>query len=141
MQNRMLLELESRPENVGVARLAVGAFAGTLNFTLAELDEIKVAVSEAVTNCIVHGYGQGSGTVRVEGRISDDELYLSISDQGCGIADIDAARMATFSSDPERMGLGFVFMESFMDNLEVRSTIGEGTTVQMSKRCDRPPAA
>lgn len=137
----MLLELDSRPENVGIARLAVGAFAGSLGFTLAELDEIKVAVSEAVTNCIVHGYRQGGGTVRIEGRISGDVLHVSVSDRGCGIADLDAARTAAFSSEPDRMGLGFVFMESFMDGLEVTSVIGEGTTVHMSKRCERPPAA
>lgn len=141
MENRMLLELDSRPENVGIARLAVGAFAGSLGFSLAELDEIKVAVSEAVTNCIVHGYRGGEGTVRIEGRISGDVLHIAVSDSGCGIADVEAARTAAFSSDPERMGLGFVFMESFMDGLDVTSVVGEGTTVRMSRRCERTPAA
>lgn len=141
MENKMVLELDSRPENVGIARLAVGAFAGTLGFTLAELDEIKVAVSEAVTNCIVHGYRDGSGTIRIEGRISGDELQLTVSDRGCGIADVDAVRTAAYSTEPGRMGLGFVFMESFMDGLEVRSAVGEGTTVHMSKRCEQQPAA
>lgn len=137
----MLLELDSRSENIAIARLAVGAFAGTLGFTLAEVDEIKVAVSEAVTNCIVHAYRNGHGTVRIEGHIRGDELQITVSDSGCGIPDVAAARTAAYSSEPDRMGLGFVFMESFMDGLVVHSTVGVGTTVTMSKRCERQPAA
>ena len=137
-RNSMTLEMDSRPENVGVARLSVGAFASGLDFTLSELDEIKVAVSEAVTNAIVHGYPGTPGRVRIEAEIVDRELRLTISDWGEGIADVALARTPSYSTDPERMGLGFVFMESFMDELEVASAVKEGTVVKMTKRCQGP---
>ncbi|MDA8147128.1 MAG: anti-sigma F factor [Thermaerobacter sp.] len=130
----MRLELASRAENVGVARVAVAAFAGPLGFTLGELEEIKVAVSEAVSNAVLHGYPEGEGTVRIEAEAADGALELVVEDQGRGIEDVVQARRPAFSTDPERMGLGFVFMESFSDSLEVSSSPGQGTRVRMRKR-------
>lgn len=133
-QNRMVLELSSLPANVGVARLAVGAFASALDFTLPELDEIKVAVSEAVTNCVIHAYPDQPGTIRIEAEIARGALSVTVTDYGRGIGDVEQARQPAFSTDPERMGLGFAFMESFTDSLEVISQPGRGTTVRMEKR-------
>lgn len=138
-RNKMALELSSHAENVGVARVAVGAFAATLEgLTLAELDEIKVAVSEAVTNAVLHGYRHGTGVVRIEGEIDGDVLGITVTDYGVGIADVELARQPSYSTDPERMGLGFVFMESFMDEVAVTSELGRGTTVRMVKRRGGP---
>lgn len=131
-RNKMVLEIINLPSNVGVARVAVGAFASALDFTLAELDEIKVAVSEAVTNAVVHAYPGASGIIRVEAEVEGRSLAVSVIDSGCGIPDVALARRASYSTDPERMGLGFVFMESFMDQLEVQSDSG-GTRVIMTK--------
>ncbi|MDA8064231.1 MAG: anti-sigma F factor [Thermaerobacter sp.] len=130
----MRLELASRAENVGVARVAVAAFAGPLGFTLGELEEIKVAVSEAVSNAVLHGYLGAEGTVRIEAEAAEGALELVVEDQGRGIEDVAQARRPAFSTDPERMGLGFVFMESFSDSLEVSSSPGQGTRVRMRKR-------
>ncbi len=139
--NRMRLELASRAENVGVARVAVAAFAGPLGFTLAELEEIKVAVSEAVSNAVLHGYPEGEGTVRIEAEAAEGALELVVEDQGRGIEDVAQARRPAFSTDPARMGLGFVFMESFSDSLEVSSSPGRGTRVRMRKRPAGAPQA
>ncbi len=131
-QNQMALEILNLPANVGGARLAVGTFASALDFSLAELDEIKVAVSEAVTNAVVHAYPDRPGVVRVEAKIDGDRLIVTVTDHGAGIPDVSLARRASYSTDPERMGLGFVFMESFMDHLNVESSPG-GTKVTMVK--------
>ena len=128
------LRLPSLPENVGIARVAVAAFAGQLPFTLSELEEIKVAVSEAVTNAIVHGYGDGGGVVTVRAEHNGTWLRVEVADSGRGIEDIDRARQPAFSTDPDRMGMGFAFMEAFMDQVEVESAPGCGTTVRMFKR-------
>lgn len=144
VRNTMQLEILAVPENVGVARLALGSFASQLDFSLAELDEIKVAVSEAVTNSVVHAYPEGPGPVVVSAEHDGRELLITVRDSGRGIADVDQARQPSFSTDPERMGLGFVFMDSFMDRLDVESRPGQGTTVTMRKRCQarqRPEAA
>jgi len=144
VRNTMQLEIPAVPENVGVARLALGSFASQMNFTLAELDEIKVAVSEAVTNSVVHAYPEGPGPVVVTAEHDGRELMIRVRDSGKGIADVAQARQPSFSTDPERMGLGFVFMDSFMDQLEVESRPGQGTTVTMRKRCQagqQPQAA
>ncbi|MGE5591826.1 MAG: anti-sigma F factor [Bacillota bacterium] len=135
VRNTMQLEILAVPENVGVARLALGSFASQMDFTLAELDEIKVAVSEAVTNSVVHAYPVGPGPVVIAAEHDGRELLISVRDSGRGIADVAQARQPSFSTDPERMGLGFVFMDSFMDQLEVDSRPGQGTTVTMRKRC------
>lgn len=138
LRNEVKLEFPSRAENVGLARVSMAAFAGQLDFTLPDLEEIKVAVSEAVTNCIVHAYGDGTGLIRVSATLGDGSLKVTVEDWGRGITDVEQARQPSFSTEPERMGLGFVFMESFMDKVEVDSNPGRGTRVHMWKECPSP---
>lgn len=133
-RNEMRLEVLSLPENVAVARVTVASFAAQMDFTLGQVEEIKVAVSEAVSNAVVHGYRGTQGVVRVIARVYADRLEIEVSDSGTGIPDVNLARQASYTTDPERMGLGFTFMESFMDGLEVDSQVGSGTTVRMVKR-------
>lgn len=133
--NRCTIEFASIPENVAFARVAVAAFASQLDCTLPELEEIKVAVSEAVGNAIIHGYrNKPDKTVRVIVTIYKEGLEIRVEDRGTGIADIDLAMQPAYSTDPERMGLGFVFMQSFSDRLQVDSSPGQGTTVTMFKQ-------
>lgn len=133
-KNEVKLEITANSENVCVARVVAATFAAQWDFTLSTLEEIKVAVSEAVSNAIIHGYGDsGEGTVYLTLRLFDDYIEFTVTDHGCGIADITQARQPAYTSDPERMGLGFVFMESFMDKVEIWSEVGKGTTVQMIK--------
>lgn len=133
--NRCSLEFNSIPDNVGFARVAVAAFASQLDCTLPELEEIKVAVSEAVGNSIIHGYrNKPDETVRVTVTIYKEGLEIKVQDDGIGIPDIDLAMQPAYSTDPERMGLGFVFMQSFSDRLQVDSAPGSGTTVTMFKQ-------
>lgn len=137
IKNELKMEFTAISENVGIARVVAAAFAAQLDFTLSTLEEIKVAISEAVSNAVIHGYGNsGEGTVYMTLRLLDAAIEIMIADDGCGIADIEQARQPAFSSDPERMGLGFVFMESFMDQLEVWSELSKGTRVRMIKRLD-----
>ena len=108
-----------------------------LNPTLEQLADVKTAVSEAVTNAIIHGYGMGKGTVRLHAARSDDgTLAIDVIDRGCGIADVEHARQPfyTTSEGEERSGMGFTVMESFMDAVEVQSAVGRGTTVRLIKR-------
>lgn len=134
-QNRVVAELASVPQNVGVARLLVAMVAAQADFTVAEVDEIKLAVSEAVTNAVIHGYGgQPDKTVRVEIALANNHLEVIVADEGRGIDDITLAMQPAVSSDPDRMGLGFCFMESHMDSLEVESAPGRGTRVRMTKK-------
>ncbi len=131
----MTLEFPAFPENIGLARVAVASFAAHTDLTLNELEEIKVAVSEAVTNAIVHAYrGMAPGMVRVCAERQGSHLVLKVEDHGRGIEDIEMAQQPAFSTDPERMGLGFVFMKSFMDEVVVESEVGRGTRVIMSRR-------
>lgn len=135
--NHMKLEFLSVPENEGFARVAVSAFAVQLDPTLDVLADIKTAVSEAVTNAIVHGYGPALGTVAVEAALrSDGVLQISVSDRGRGIPDIAQAMQPFFTTQPEkeRSGMGFSVMQTFMDRVSVESVLGEGTTVRMEKR-------
>lgn len=133
--NRVVLELAAVPENVGVARLVVAMVAAQAQFTVAEIDEAKLAVSEAVTNAVVHGYdAQPDRTVRVEVSIQAGNLEVVVIDHGRGIEDLALAMQPAVSSDPDRMGLGFCFMESHMDSLQVESEPGTGTRVIMTKR-------
>ncbi len=136
MKNYVRFEFPSVPENVSFARSCVGAFAAQLDCTLEEIEEIKLVVSEAVSNSIIHGYkNQPHGKVLVMATILDDRIMeIMIEDQGIGIADIKQAMEPSFSSEPGRMGLGFTFMKSFMDELEVVSQAGEGTNVKL-QRC------
>ncbi|BBB92942.1 MAG TPA: anti-sigma F factor [Methylomusa anaerophila] len=136
--NQVKLSVLSLSENVGFARLSAAAFASQAELTINEIEEIKVAVSEAVSNAVIHGYGKlnqkQDNYVEIVMTLYQDRIDFVISDYGRGIADVEAARQPSYSSDPERMGLGFVFMESFMDSLAVVSTLGQGTTVTMSKK-------
>lgn len=133
-RNRVVVDLASIPENVAVARLLVAMLAAQADFSVAEVDEVKLAVSEAVTNAIVHGYSAEPGhVVRLEATLDGKVLEVVVSDQGCGIADVSLAMQPAVSSDPDRMGLGFCFMESHMDSLHVDSKPGRGTRVRMTK--------
>ena len=137
INNYMKLKIPSRSQNEAFARAAVTAFAAQLDPTVEEINDIKAAVSEAVTNCIVHAYGDSIGTIELTARImSDDTVYIRIKDKGCGIADIEQAKRPLFTTceEGERAGLGFAVMESFMDKLRVYSKVGKGTTITMSKR-------
>jgi len=137
VDNYIKYEFPSLPQNVGLARTMTAAFASQLEFNLAEVEEIRVAVSEAVSNCVIHGYPGKTGLIQLELAVIDDSLVITVRDFGKGIIDINQAKQATFSTDPERMGLGLVFMESFMDRLEIISRPDEGTTVIMKKRPER----
>lgn len=138
-QNEMKLSFPSLSINEGIARSAVAAFCAQLNPTIDELADIKCAVSEAVTNCIVHAYRDCIGVITLDLRICDGGwLKIEIRDRGCGIPDVTAAREPLYTTDPagERSGMGFVVMESFTDRMRVKSRVGEGTTVTLCKRLD-----
>ena len=135
--NQMELRFLSVPENEGFARVAVSAFAVQLNPTLDVLADIKTAVSEAVTNAIVHGYEDETGLVVITAALRDDGiLEVSVTDTGKGIADISRAMQPFFTTQPEkeRSGMGFSVMQTFMDKVTVESVSGRGTTVRMQKR-------
>ena len=136
IMNEMKLTILSRSANESFARVAVAAFAAQTDPTIDELTDIKTAVSEAVTNCIVHGYKEDIGRIYIEARLYDNgRLCVKIRDKGCGIPDIKQAMEPLFTTGgEERGGLGFTVMESFMDKVRVRSKPGAGTTVVMEKR-------
>ena len=131
--NYIKLEFPSKSSNEGFARMAAAAFAAQLDPTLEELGDVKTAVSEAVTNCIVHAYPDSVGRVRLRMRILEgDQLEISVQDWGRGIEDVDRAREPLYTTGgEERSGMGFTIMESFMDKLRIRSRPGRGTTVTM----------
>lgn len=133
--NHLLLEFPSLAVNAELCRLAVAVFAGALPFTLPEIEQLKVAVSEAVGNCVLHAYPDGPGRVCVRAHSVGGGLIVEVEDWGVGIADVEAARQPAFttSTDPDHVGLGFAFMEQFSDTLEVRSEPGRGTLVRLSK--------
>lgn len=135
-ENYMQLEFPSRSANESFARAAVSCFAAQLDPTLDELGDIKTAVSEAVTNCIVHAYPDQIGTVIVKARILPDRvLEITVKDRGCGIADIEQARKPMFTTGGEdRSGMGITIMESFMTEFRISSTPGKGTTVHMKRK-------
>ena len=135
-ENEMILRFPSRSSNEGFARTAVACFAAQMDPTLNELEDIKTAVSEAVTNAIVHGYPDRIGDVQVKVKVLPDHvLELTVRDQGRGISDVDKAREPLFTTGGEdRSGMGFTIMESFMDRLTVRSVPGRGTVVSMRKK-------
>ena len=137
--NFMSMEFLSVPENVGLSRVVVASFAAQLDMTLNDMEEMKVATSEAVSNCIIHGYNnQPIGKVFLAVTLFENRLEILVTDDGIGIEDIEQAMEPAFSTDPERMGLGFVFMKSFMDEVEVESEIGKGTTVKLVKNNPLP---
>ncbi|MBO8140997.1 MAG: anti-sigma F factor [Firmicutes bacterium] len=135
IRNQVVMEFPSRPENVAFARTAVAVFAAQLEFTVDELDELKVAVSEAVSNAVVHGYAGEDGCIRLEAAITGDGcLVVAVQDRGRGIEDVESARQAQWTTKPEEhMGLGFTFMEEYSDRVEVESAPGRGTTVTLYK--------
>lgn len=132
-ENRVTLIIHSRAENVAICRLAAAAFASQLPFTIGELEELKVAVSETITNSVVHGYPEGDGEITMIMQNSHNTAIVTVIDKGVGIKDISQARRPSFTTDPERMGLGFVFIDSFMDKVTVISELKKGTTVIMRK--------
>ncbi len=137
MTNRLFLKFPAKAENVQVARIAVATFAASGEFTLGDVEDIKVAVQEAVSNAVLHAYGNGTGEVEVEATLDGQgDLTVIVRDNGKGIDDLKRAREPGFSTLEEHMGLGFSFMEAFMDSLWVESSPGRGTTVRMlKKRC------
>ena len=138
-ENYMILEFPSRSTNEAFARSAVACFAAQMDPTLEELGDIRTAVSEAVTNCIVHAYPEKIGNIMIRCRIlKDNTLDIVIKDKGIGIADIEAARRPTFTTGGvDRSGMGFTIMESFMTDLQVTSRPGKGTTVHMRRKLSR----
>ena len=136
MQNQMELTFSALPQNEAFARVAIAAFAVQLNPTLPEMADIKTAVSEAVTNAIIHGYENGPGTIHLSALLFEDGIKIEIEDDGRGIADVEQARMPFYTSKPEleRSGMGFTVMENFMDEVEVHSLPGKGTRIVMLRR-------
>lgn len=134
--NEFNMKLYSRSCNESFARAAVSAFVSQLDPTIEEINDIKTAVSEAVTNCIVHAYKEQFGYIYICVQIkSQNEIFIKIRDRGCGIEDVSKAMEPLFTTaGDERAGLGFAVMQSFMDKVRVRSTLGKGTTVTLTKR-------
>ncbi|AZN40665.1 anti-sigma F factor [Paenibacillus albus] len=142
-RNEMTLTFSARSENEAFARVAVAAFVSQLDPTLEELNDLKTAISEAVTNAIIHGYDSDpSGMVTIEGLIEGDTVTIIVKDQGRGIEDLDLARQPLYTSKPEmeRSGMGFTIMENFMDDFDVHSQPGNGTSIAMTKRIESKKA-
>ena len=137
--NYMILEFPSKSSNEAFARSAVSCFAAQMDPTIEELGDLRTAVSEAVTNAIVHGYPNGLGTITLRCRIlKDNVLDIVIKDKGVGISDIEQARQPMFTTGgADRSGMGFTIMESFMTDLSISSEQGKGTTVHMRRRLQR----
>lgn len=137
--NFVSIQFSAMGENVALSRMALSSFLAGFDLPLADLDELKIALSEAVSNAVIHGYNEdASQIVTVEFKLQDDLLVLTVIDEGVGIADVKKAMEPTFSSKSDHMGLGFVFMDSFMDKLEVTSTLGHGTKVVMMRSLKEP---
>ena len=136
MKNEMTLAFDSISENEEFARVTVAAFASQLNPTLEEVADIRTAVSESVTNAIIQGYPEGIHTIVLRVRMENQQLEVWVIDEGVGIADISRAMEPLYTSRPdlERSGMGFMFMEAFMDEVKVESSPGMGTTVYMKKQ-------
>lgn len=134
-ENKMKLEILSKSSNEAFARITVAAFASQLDLNIEELADIKTVVSEAVTNCIIHGYENQEGIIKIEAKLFANCIEIEISDNGKGIDDITQAREPLFTTKPnlERSGMGFTIMESFMDELQVESIVGIGTKITMKK--------
>ena len=134
-ENEMKLGFLSKSNNEAFARISVAAFVSQLDPTIEEISDIKTAVSEAVTNAIVHGYEDSMGIVTIICKIHENEVYIEISDNGKGIENIEIAKQPLYTTRPnlERSGMGFTIMESFMDELNIQSILGLGTKVTMKK--------
>jgi stage II sporulation protein AB (anti-sigma F factor) len=135
-KNEMKLEMGSDPRNEGLARVVISGFMTRTNPTLEEVADVKTAVSEAVTNSIIHAYGNREGDIIISSYIEDRTIYITVTDFGCGIADVKKAMEPMYTTGKEngRSGMGFSFMEAFMDDLKVESQLGQGTRVTMSKK-------
>lgn len=137
LDNKISIELMSKSQNEGFARVAIAAFVSQLDPTLEELSDVKTAISEAVTNSIIHGYeNRNEDIIKIEAMIYGNEVTITVEDFGVGIKDVEKAREPLYTSKPEleRSGMGFTVMESFMDSLEVISNEGKGTKVIMNKK-------
>lgn len=137
--NKIKIEFESKSQNEGFARVAIAAFVSQLDPTIEEITDVKTAVSEAVTNSIIHGYeGREDEKVLVEAELLKNEITIIIIDYGKGIEDVEKAKEPLYTSRPdlERSGMGFTVMETFMDSMEVESKRGEGTRVVLKKKFD-----
>jgi stage II sporulation protein AB (anti-sigma F factor) len=134
--NEMTLDFISKSENEAFARVVVAAFTSQLKPTVDELADIKTSVSEAVTNCIIHGYENKTGTIRIRSWLYSDRVEIWVQDWGKGIENIDEARQPLWTSKPEldRSGMGFTIMENFMDELIIESEVGKGTTIKLIKK-------
>ncbi len=135
-KNEICLEFDAISENEGLARVVIAAFLSNIDPTVDEIEDVKMAVSEAVTNAIIHGYGEKGGRVVLRASLStENELSVEISDRGVGIADVKQAMQPLFTTGAanERSGMGFSFMEAFMDRMQVESSVGKGTCVHMWK--------
>ena len=133
-ENRIYLRLSCMPSNVGVARIAVATFAASLDFTVPDLEDLKVAVSEAVSNAVLHAYPGSAGDVAVTAYLEGEDLVVEVEDWGIGIPDLDKAKEPGYTTTPEHMGLGLSFIESFPDEFSILSSLGAGTKVRMLKR-------
>lgn len=133
--NTVRIEFPSLPDNVQFARTAIALFASQLDFTVDELEDIKVAVSEAVTNAVIHAYRDRIGSIVLEAKLTDNTLEITVEDRGCGIADVEQAREPTFTtaSLEEHLGLGLTFVQELMDGMELESWPDQGTRVIMRK--------
>ena len=138
--NELHMEFPSLSQNESLARCITAAFVAQLNPTIEELSDIRTAVSEAVTNAIIHGYEAGQGTVCMDLALDGDTLTVTVADTGCGIPDIALARQPFYTTRPEleRSGMGFTVMEAFMEEVDVVSAAGQGTTVTMKKQIGKP---
>ena len=139
-ENEMELVFDSRSVNEGFARVAVAAFLTQLNPTLEEVSDVKTAVSEAVTNAIIHGYEKEVEKIWIRCRLDGQTLYIEVEDHGNGIDDVKKAMEPLFTTKPEleRSGMGFSFMEAFMDEIQVESELGKGTIVKKQKTIGKP---
>ena len=139
VKNKLKLKFSAISENESFARLAVASFCSNTNLTIEDITDIKTAVSEAVTNCIVHGYDGKDGDVEINVQIMEDEIHIEIIDWGVGIENVEEAQKPFFTSKPEseRSGMGFTVMEGFMDKMIVESKLGEGTKVTLIKKISK----
>lgn len=135
MKNYFKIQLPAVGENEGFARNIISSFVLSLSPTIEEINDLKTAISEAVTNCVVHAYDHNEGIIEISAQIDENTLSVTITDFGKGIADVETAMTPMYTSGgDERSGMGFTIMETFMDTMQVTSTLGSGTTVTMTKK-------
>ena len=136
VENEMKLEFLNKGANEAFARITVAAFASQLDPTIEELADIKTAVSEAVTNCIIHAYENRQGIIKINAQLKENQILIQISDNGKGIENVDVAKEPLYTTKPnlERSGMGFTIMESFMDDVGVESVLGLGTKITMRRK-------